>query len=107
MTGLKPSELQSRLLCVLEELEHQQNVGNTYSEKFLSYADEMSQIREFIDVAGEYGLAYEYLVGAIELHPFVLSGKAAIALLELGLTFGFKTEQAEDRVFDRRDLKPT
>lgn len=103
MTGLNPSELQRRLLCVLQELEHQRNVASTYSEKFLSYADEMSQIREFIDVAGEYGLAYEYLVGAIELHPFVLSGKAAIALLELGLIFGFKTDGKEDKLFDRRN----
>jgi hypothetical protein len=92
------------LLGILEELEHQQHVAATYSDKFLSYTDEMKQIREFIEV-GEYGLAYEYLVGAIELHLFVLSGKAVIALLELGLTFGFKTERSDDIAFDRRDVK--
>ena len=105
MIGLKSSELRVRLLCVLEELESQRNVASAYSDKFLSYDEQMTQIREFIEVAGEYGLAYEYLVGAIELHPFVLSGKAVISLLELGLVFGFKSDRPEDRAFDRRDSK--
>lgn len=61
----------------------------------------MKQIREFVEV-GEYGIAYESMVAHLEALPFVLSGKAAVSLLELGLLFGFKTEREEDREFDRR-----
>ncbi len=106
MTRLAPNELQNRLLILLDELERQRSVGSTYSDKFLSYEDQMRQIREFIEI-GEYGLAYEYLVGAVELHAFMLSGKAAISLLELGLAFGFKTENQDDRVLDRRNRDQT
>jgi hypothetical protein len=61
----------------------------------------MKQIREFVEV-GEYGIAYESMVADIEALPFVLSGKAAVSLLELGLLFGYKTDRDEDREFDRR-----
>ena len=105
MIGLKSSELRVRLLCVLEENRESAKMVKHYSDKFLSYDERITKNRVFIEVAGEYGLAYEYLVGAIELHPFVLSGKAVISLLELGLVFGFKSDRPEDRAFDRRDSK--
>lgn len=31
--------------------------------------------------------------------PFILSGKAAVNLLELGLSMKFKTDRAEDAIF--------
>jgi len=103
MTEMKPAEIQIRLLYIVKELEQQTEVAATYSTTSLPFAAEMSQIREFATLAGEYGLAYESLVEAIQSHPFVLSGQAAISLLELGLIFGFQTELAVDRQFDRRN----
>jgi len=97
-----PGFLEARLLLVLSELEKQSDVSNSYPPDRLSFADEMKQIHEFIEIAVEYGLAYECLVAVIQFHPFTLSGKAVIALLELGLLFGYKSEMKEDAPFDRR-----
>lgn len=97
-------QIKPRLSLLLDELSAQQSLANGYSEAELSFDDEMSQIREFIEHAGEYGLAYEYIVSAIESHPFQLSAKAAVSLLELGLLLGFKSNRERDAPFDlRRD----
>ena len=97
------TQVTSRLLRVLAEIEGQENVASSYTPNALPFVEEMKQIREYIEVAGEYGLAFEILVATCEVHPFVLSGKSAIALLELGLLFGYKTDREEDRMFDRRN----
>jgi hypothetical protein len=65
----------------------------------------LAQIHELIADAGEYGLAYEYIVGALESIPFNVSGAAAVKLLEVGLLVGFKSEQDRDKRFDRRPLR--
>ena len=105
MHGLNSDELRIRLASVLDELDGQRGLARN-PDNFLSYADQMTQIREFIEV-GEYGLAYEYLVGAIEMQPIALSGRSVIAILEVGLTLGYKSDQPDDSRFDRRNLKPT
>jgi hypothetical protein len=102
MTRGKDFDVKERLLYILNDLEGQPVVSATYPANALSYDEEMQQIREFVEVAGEYGLAYESLVAAIECHPYVLSGRAAISLLELGLFLGYKTERDEDKVYERR-----
>jgi hypothetical protein len=96
------NELESRLLRVLTELEKQEGVSSSYPSGVLAFVDEMKQIHEYIEIAGEYGIAYETLVATIEAHPFVLSSRAVISLLELGLLFGYKTDRKEDSRFDRR-----
>lgn len=68
----------------------------------LSYSDEMAQIREFIEIAGEYGLAYEYINCALERHPYKIYGKIAIKLLEVRLLMGFKSGRENDKRLDRR-----
>lgn len=68
----------------------------------MSFDEEMEQIREYIEDAGEYAIAYESLVANLEQVPFVISGKAAIGLLEVGLVMGYKTEVDHDAMFDRR-----
>ncbi|MBU6488896.1 MAG: hypothetical protein KGQ57_13905 [Burkholderiales bacterium] len=94
--------IEANLAFILKELEAQPQVGSYYPTTALSYQDQMAQIREFIEVAGEYGLAYEYINGALEQFPFAISGQAAIKLLEVGLLMGFKSELECDRRFDRR-----
>ncbi|HEX4145038.1 MAG TPA: hypothetical protein VHY91_16145 [Pirellulales bacterium] len=99
------TRLEERLVSVLGELKGQPQVARSYPPNTLSYADEMTQLGEFIDV-GEFGLAYELVVAALETKPFALTGAAAVALLELGLLFGFKTDSPEDAEFDRRHSGP-
>ena len=101
MTEDRRTEIESRLLRVLTEIERQENVATSYSANALPFAEEMSQIHEYLE-SGEYGLAYEILVATIESHPFNLSGKAAVSLLEVGLRLGYKTGRKEDSLFDTR-----
>jgi hypothetical protein len=95
-------EVEKRLLRILSEIAQQEKTASGYGPDTLSFADEMEQIREWIDVR-EYGLAYESLVVNIEQSPFVLSGATAIALLEVGLVMGYKTDRDEDAMFRRDD----
>jgi len=83
--------IENNLMAVLEEMEGQPEIGNFYPPDGMSYEDEMAQIREFIDLAGEYGLAFEYISGALERYPYKISGKSNIKLLEAGLLMGFKS----------------
>lgn len=96
------ADLEPRLLCVLGDIERQDSVAATYSPDALPFREEMAQIREYIEVAGEYEIAYETLVAALEKHPFVLEAKAVISLLECALLLGFKTSREEDQSFNRR-----
>ncbi|RQM47300.1 hypothetical protein EHZ19_14435 [Paraburkholderia bannensis] len=103
MKNLSDHEIiEANLIVVLDEMERQDEIEKTYLPGELSYGDEMAQIREFIEIAGEYGLAYEYINCALERHPYKISGKAAIKLLEVGLLMGFKSGRENDKRFDRR-----
>lgn len=94
--------VEKRLLVVLEELESQPELASSFPPELLSYKDTLANVREWVDLAGEYGLAYEVMVNLLEQFEFKLSGKAAIKLLEVGLYFGYKTDLEEDRDLDWR-----
>ena len=95
-------EVETRLLLVLSELEKQRSMASNYRSDVLPFEDDMKQLHEYVESAGEYEIAYESMVATIQAVPFSLSGKAAIALLELGLLFGYKTDLKGDVLFDRR-----
>lgn len=84
--------IEERLMALLEELEAQPELAASFPPEILGYAETMANIREWLDLAGEYGLACEVLVSLLESFDFKLAGKAAIKLLEVGLYFGFKFE---------------
>lgn len=92
----------SNLLFVLAEIGAQPEVGATFPPELLSYPEQGDQIREWIEGAGEFGIAYESIVTMLEQFPFHLSGQAASKLLEVGLKMRFKTDQARDASFDSR-----
>ncbi|SDC59853.1 hypothetical protein [Paraburkholderia lycopersici] len=94
--------IEDNLIFVLDEMSAQPEVGQHYPANVMSYEDEIAQIREFIELAGEYGLAFEYINSALEQFPYRISGKAAVKLLEVGLLMGFKSENDKDKRFDRR-----
>jgi len=103
MKTASDSELiETNLGIVLSEMEAQPEVARHFPPNVLAYGDLMAQIHEFIDLAGEYGLAYEYINGALETLPFKISGNATVKLLEVGLLMGFKSGLDRDKRFDRR-----
>jgi hypothetical protein len=95
-------EIETCLAFILCQMEQQHQLASTYPEEMMSFTDQMAQIREYIEVAGEYGLAYELMVINLENHPFQLTGSAAVKLLELALIMKFKTDRSEDKIFDLR-----
>jgi hypothetical protein len=94
--------IESNLLAVLAELSQQPAVGATFPSEMRSYPEQVEQLREYVELAGEYGVAYEALVSMLEMFPFQLSGPVAVKLLEVGLLMKFKTERPEDSQFDSR-----
>lgn len=96
------SIVERNLLVVLAEIRNQPGVGGTFPKELQSFPDTIKQIAEYIEVAGEYGLAYESLVSMLEHFPFHLTGAAAIKLLEIGLLLQYKTDMTEDACFDSR-----
>jgi uncharacterized protein YutD len=102
MTSNTEEIIKKRLRAVLDEMKKQVQLSNHFGGQSLSFDEEMEQIREYIDDAGEFGIAYEVLVANLEQVPFVISGKSAVYLLEVGLLLGYKTDDANDRIYDRR-----
>lgn len=94
--------IEENLRLIVSALVSQPSVAANFVDEEMSYSDQIDQIIEWIDEAGEYGLAYENIVCLLDRYPFNLPGKLAVKLLELGLIFGFKTELGEDEKFDRR-----
>jgi hypothetical protein len=94
--------IEESLLRVLGEVEEQREIGNTFPVEMQSLDDQTVQIREYIELAGEYSIAYESLVCLLEFRPFKVSGPVAIELLEVGLLLKFKTDRPEDSMFDSR-----
>lgn len=94
--------IESNLRAVLAEIQAQPEIGGVFPAELQSYTDQVQQIAEFIEQAGEYGVAYESLICMLERFPFTLSGPVAIKLLEVGLLMRFKTELPDDAQFDYR-----
>ena len=92
----RANAIYKRLRLVLAEMESQKHLAASFPAEQLSFNEEMAQIKEFINV-GEAGPAYEVIVATLEQVPFAILGSAAVALLELGLLFRYKTDRPEDR----------
>ena len=83
--------VESRLYLILLELRSQSHLSNYFGGATLSLDEELENIREYIEDAGEYGIAYDSIVSLLENAPFVLTSNAALALLEVGLLLGYKS----------------
>ncbi|WP_432241176.1 hypothetical protein [Herbaspirillum robiniae] len=102
ISGESGADLDATQQIILKELREQYNVAQYFPEDMMSYEEQLSNMQEYIEDAGEYGLAYENIVSLLEVFPFKLSGLACVRLLEVGLLLGFKTESEKDKRFDRR-----
>ncbi len=94
--------VEERLRSVLAEMRSQTHLAEKHWDDRASFDDEMEQIREYIEDAGEYSVGYEVIVANLEQVPFQLSGSTVVGLLEVGLLMGYKTEDDKDEMFDRR-----
>lgn len=94
--------IQSNLQFVLAEIGKQSRVGEEFSPDLQSFPEQVESIREWVEEAGEFGIAYEAIVAMLEKFPFQISGPAAVKLLEVGLLMRFKTDQVKDAKFDSR-----
>lgn len=94
--------IKDNLQKVLEEIAKQPEVAESIPPQQLSLPEQIEQIQEYLDYAGEYGVAYEIIVSLLESLPFNLSGLAAIRLLEVALLLRYKTGRSEDIKFDSR-----
>ena len=70
-------DIKSKLTAILSEMKKQTELVGYYPEWFLSFEEEMAQIKEFIEDANEYSIADESLAANLEKVPFLLSGKTA------------------------------
>lgn len=94
--------VESRLNLIALELRGQSHLSNYFGKETLSLDEELNNIREYIEFAGEYGIAYESIVSLLENAHFVLTSKAAVALLEVGLLLGYKSDRPCDSIFNCR-----
>lgn len=94
--------VEANLSEILSEVRQQEHVDATFPKDLLSFPEQMAQVQEWIEHAGEYGIAYESLVSLLERFPFKLSSQRSVKLLEVGLLMRFKTERPEDDRFDSR-----
>jgi hypothetical protein len=98
--NLMVDQIKDRLKIIISEIQNQSHIGELFSNDGLSFSDLIDQLYEYVD-CNEQGIAYETVVVYLEECPFVLSGRTSVALLELGLLFGFRTERPEDLKFKR------
>jgi len=94
--------VESRLHLIMLELRSQSHLSNYFGGETLSLDEELENIREYIEDAGEYGIAYESIVSLLENAPFVLTSKAAVSLLEVGLLLGYKSDKPCDVLYNCR-----
>ena len=95
---------EQKLLLILGEIAVQKNVGATFPLAEMSFADEITQIRDWILTHGEYGIAFESMGAILEGYPFTLTGPTAVKLLEVGVALKYQGASEEDRLIDdKRD----
>lgn len=92
---------ESKLLSILAEMKSQTHVAEHYGKNKLPFDRHMALLHEYIEIGGEYGVAYESIVATLEQRPFKLEGKTAVCLLEVGLLMGFKTDRECDAIYSR------
>jgi hypothetical protein len=97
--------IESNLLDIINEISRQPEVGKLFPSNRLTFDAYVAQLLEYVEDAGEYGVAYESIVACISRYPFSFSGKSAVKLLEVGLLMRYKTGLPEDKEFDSRPGK--
>jgi hypothetical protein len=72
--------VRKNLSLIIDELAGQHEVGRSYEDSKMAYEDEIKALREYVDTAHEYSVAYESIIATLEKHKFLLSGPLGCAL---------------------------
>lgn len=94
--------IEARLLVLVAEIELQKDVGAAFPSDMQNFDDWITDLKEYVGFAAEYGVAYESIVATCEQFPFRFSHRALVSAIELALLMGYKTDLPEDRCFDIR-----
>lgn len=96
-------EIEKKLLTIWTEVAGQMDLLENES---IDERKWISELDELISHHGEYGVAYDTMVDMFERVPIKLTGPTAVRLLEVGLTFGYKTDRDEDEQYRRNPRRP-
>jgi hypothetical protein len=104
MPGTPELRIKNNLVQILDELKTKRV---ELPPELLSFEEQLQQLEEWINYAGEYGIAYESIVVLLEDQALQITGSAAVRLLETSLLLGYKTDREKDKPYDlRKAAKP-
>lgn len=92
---LDETQVAERIEAVLSLIDAQRNAFPPTADQGKNLDQQLSTIRSLL-AAGELSLAYEGCVCLLDRCPVQVPGRVAVGLVELALTFKFKTHRVED-----------
>ncbi len=92
---LQKKQVPERIEAVLSLIDAQRNTFPPSVDPGRNLTEQLSTIRSLL-ATGELSLAYEGCVCILERCPIQVPGSVAVGLIELALTFKFKTHRVED-----------
>ena len=92
---LDEKQVAQRIEAVLNLIETQRHTFPSSVDSGRNLTEQLSTIRSLL-ATGELSLAYEGCVCLLERCPIQVPGRVAVGLIELALTFKFKTHRVED-----------
>lgn len=95
ISPLNKQQVADRIEAVLSLIDNQRNTFPPSVDPRSNLNEQLSTIRSLL-AKGELALAYEGCVCLLERCPIRVPGRVAVGLIELALTFKFKTHRAED-----------
>jgi len=95
ISPLNKQQVARRIEAVLNLIDAQRNTFPSSADSGRNLNEQLSTIRSLL-ANGELSLAYEGCVCLLERCPIQVPGRVAVGLIELALTFKFKTHRVED-----------
>ena len=95
ISPLSKQQVADRIEAVLSLIDAQRNTFHPSVDPGHNLNEQVSTIRSLL-AKGELALAYEGCVCLLERCPIRVPGRVAVGLIELALTFKFKTHRVED-----------
>jgi hypothetical protein len=95
ISPLNKQQVAQRIEAVLSLIDAQRNTFPPSVDPGRNLTEQLSTIRSLL-ATGELSLAYEGCVCLLERCPIQVPGSVAVGLIELALTFKFKTHRVED-----------
>ena len=95
ISPLNKRQVTERIEAVLSLIDAQRNTFPPSADPERNLTEQLATVRGLL-ASGELALAYEGCVCLLERCPIQVPGSVAVGLIELALTFKFKTHRVED-----------